>query len=159
MQLSDDKFVQRYSKTPGRKQMARLIEKSVDRNEVTAVEKALAVKWTYILRHRPHTYSGLSIASLSKLLGNHLDKWYDSIYHFQSRIVHASNAARSLQLNEQTGAIETAAYSRNEEIRDNLRTGCTLFLIGASLMSDHLKMGVATDTLLYMLREEHSRFQ
>jgi hypothetical protein len=159
IQLTADKFVKRHANTPGRKRMAHIIAKSVDPKEVAAVENAIGSQWAYILRHKPHTYSGLSIALLSKLLGSHLDKWYDGIYPFQSNIVHASNAARILQLNEQTGATETAAFSRDEEIRDTLRSGCALFLIGASLMSDYLKMGVATDTLLYMLRTEHARLQ
>lgn len=91
--FADDLFAEKCQRTNGLKRLGALVAKNVLPSTVAHFENLVGPQWTYILRDS-HGYSGLPLASLARLLDKNLARWYETIYHFQSRMVHANDALR-----------------------------------------------------------------
>jgi hypothetical protein len=83
---------------PGNKRRVKRLEKTLDRSVIVEQEKAIGPAWSYILRHQPHTYSGLTIEELAKVLHKSLFRWRHTVYPFQSRAVHANDPFKHVEM-------------------------------------------------------------
>jgi len=93
------------------------------------MEQFVGPEWLYVLRHKPHTYSGLSIESLARLVNadRKLSQWYAGAYHIQSGMAHAVAADRHMRIGSE-GAIELAFQSSVDEVRGTIQIAASMLL-------------------------------
>jgi hypothetical protein len=132
-------------KHAGQKRRATTLRKSVDPVLVVECEKGIGPEWTYILRHHPHTYSGLKIEDLAKVLGKSFQSWYETIYHFQSLPVHAADLLKHIDLVDANTA-RPKFLSWDAQVYYALRTAITMFLVHILLLHGNIGFGPDVDT-------------
>lgn len=127
----------------------------IDAQTLQEWEKNITPEWAYIQRERPHTYSGLSIYSLTKLLDRHghLTRYYETIYHIQSRIVHAVDAVGLVEA-DRRGVMRGQLFSSAEETLGVLTTGTMGLLMMMEILNKHIDFGDTPRILLPKFKEE-----
>ncbi len=152
--IVDEKFAKRHATTKGLRRIADFVANRVDPSFITQFDKAIGPEWSYVLRHRPHSYSGLSVAELSRALGTPMFRWYNTIYGYQSRIAHGTEAIRCIKENEQTGDLEPACYGMDNEVLGTLQCATAVFLGCLSVINRAIDFGWTTRTVLKALHTE-----
>lgn len=135
----------------GRKQYAK--SAGVDAKLVAEVERQLGPKWFYILS-KGNSYSGLSIANLARAAKYRMDHWYDTVYFFQSRMVHSSAAVHHIE-DSASGASMAQWLSPLRMVRGTLQTGTLMFLIALTILTDQIDFGVAATSVMASFRREY----
>lgn len=145
--FSDDTWSRKSKRKPGLKRFGSIVARNVSPAIITHFENLIGPQWTYILKDS-HGYSGLSLATLVSVLDKRLLRWYETIYHFQSRMVHANDAMRHVKDNAH-GKIEPVCLSSHIEVSATMQTAITMFLIAMILMHGEIGfgpgMGMAVD--------------
>ena len=106
-----------------------------------------------------NNYSGLSVATLSKALGKRLDLWYDTVYHFHSRMTHGADA-RHMEDDATTGEFRPACFSTDQEIIGTaLETGTSMFLVCNAMLANAIDFGPdAVSAMASFVREREAVF-
>jgi hypothetical protein len=151
-----ERGIERVGKFPGNKQRVKRLVKSLDPCLITNHEKEIGPQWSYILRHRPHTYSGLSVEDLAKVLHNSLTRWYEVIYHFQSRAVHANDPLKHIDVSDGNTA-KALFLSSDSQVYENLRIATTLFLVHIRLLHENIGFGPDTEIAYDSLKRKFDR--
>jgi hypothetical protein len=123
-----------------------------DPRVVRAAEKEIGPKWTYILRHRPKTYSGLSVADQAEAVGNMFPKWYYYVYGDQSRMAHAADALQFLRIDHRKRVISATWLSTNNNILCAIYCGITLFFAFMIIMKQYVGSSWARNRCSKILR-------
>lgn len=151
--LRDEHHYQEAQATPGLKRYGRTVSAGM-RPIVAKVAKAIGSRWTYILRHKPWTYSGMSIKGTASLIGNQLAGWYVAVYGPQSGIVHGSNLYHYVRLDD-SGALLIGESSEVSAVSKCLHAANGMFLVGLMLLQKHIGFGSAVETALCGFHREH----
>jgi hypothetical protein len=135
-----ERGIDRASRLPGNKRRAAQLKKRTDPRVVAEYEKEIGPEWSYILRHRPHTYSGLSVENLARAIHKKFLQWYETIYHFQSRAVHASDLLKHVdKADGKTG--RPMFLSSDWQVYESLRAAITMFLVHIGILHKHIGFG------------------
>jgi hypothetical protein len=110
---------------------------------ISSYEKAIGAEWSSILRNS-HSYSGLNVETLSKVMGKSFDRWYQLIYHFQSVNVHAGDPMRHLRRSDDE-KLQVVYLSTDGEIRQALAPAITMFLIAIDTLQQSIGYGPDVD--------------
>ena len=140
--FQDERSSQKLTSLP---RMKRKVQKLAPQAGALAAsyEKAIGPEWTSILRSS-HTYSGLNVETLSKLIGKPFQRCYEVIYHFQSINVHAGDPFRHLRISE--GQKLCPAYlSSDGEVRQALTPAITMFFIAINTLQQSVGYGPDVD--------------
>jgi hypothetical protein len=140
--FQDVRSSQKLTSLPHMKRKVRKLEPVVDAL-IAAYEKALGAEWSSIL-HSSHTYSGLNVETLSKLMGKPFERWYQVIYHFQSINVHAGDPLRHLVTSEDE-KLHAVYLSLDGEIRQALTPAITMFFIAIDTLQRAIGYGPDVD--------------
>src|SRR5262245_23734738 len=120
---------------------------------IAQVENKIGPEWTSVLRST-RAYSGLSVEVLSKLMGKPFERWYLTVYYFQSRNVHAVDPLRNVSVSEDKGI--TATYlSTVGQVRQVLTTAITMFLIAIATLQNVVKFGPDVDIAYESIRRRY----
>jgi len=125
---------------PGTEEQIERIRGSVDPGIIVDCEKKIGPEWSYILRHDPHSYSGLSVADLAMLVDESLGWWQKTIYAFESRAVHANDPFKHIQMSCGNSA-KALFHSTNSEVYATLRSAITMFLIHIRILHESIGFG------------------
>lgn len=147
--------IERLERMPGNKRSMTKAKKSLDPNLVADYEKAIGPEWTYILRNRPFTYSGLSVGDLSRILHKCLRDWYETIYYFQSRDVHGSNPMQHMEFSE--NVIRARYLSTDSDVEQALKSAIGIFFAHMTLMHEMIGFGTAADIAFASLKRRFNR--
>jgi hypothetical protein len=135
-----ERSIQRVGKFPGNKWRVKRLLKAIDPGLIAEQEKAIGPEWSYILRHRPHSYSGLSVEDLARVLHKSFSAWYETIYRFQSRAVHANDPLTHVEISD--GITLKAMYlSSDLQVYESLRTAITMFFVHIGLLHRNIGFG------------------
>jgi hypothetical protein len=129
-QLESERLLRKCGATPGLKRLLRVKRPGPAAQQVrAAIQKFVGPEWTYIVSHKPHTYSGLSIETLARLVDSNrkLSQWYAGPYHLQAGMAHAAAAHRHTQIGTD-GGIELAFHSAADEIRGTIQIAAAMLL-------------------------------
>lgn len=141
MHLGKEEAVDRLAKIPGLKRRAEMLKRRRDPATVTYFKKRIGPAWTSVLAQHPHTYSGLSIANLAKVLHRKMYSWYEVIYHFQSGMAHGTDATRHVDMDE--NSINAVYVSSVSDVYQALRAAMMLMLV--SMLMYQLNIGFGQD--------------
>jgi hypothetical protein len=145
--MRDVKMVGEY---PGQKRAHKRLTKLIDQNIVKEYEAEIGPMWFSVLQRHPHTYSGLSVEMLTKVLRPSLHNWYRTIYRAQSRIVHGNIPLRRLFASDGE-TLNVSHLSSTLQVRQSLQAATTLFMMNIELLQEHvgfgLDMDIANDSL------------
>lgn len=136
---------------PRGKQMAKRSRKGIDPAVTAAYETAIGPKWSHILRNHPHTFSGLSVDHLAKVIHRKMHKWYKSIYPGQSRAVHANDLMRLVDVGDGT-TLKAAYFSDNGSVYKTLRATMALLMISISILHHNIGFGPELSTTFASLK-------
>jgi hypothetical protein len=132
--------IEKVAKFPGNKARVKRLLKTADSGLIAEYERAIGPQWTYILRHRPHSYSGLSVENLAKVLHKSFSRWYETIYYFQSRAVHGNDPFKFVEIPD-GNTVKGLYLSSDSQIYESLRTAITMFLIHIRLLQQNIGFG------------------
>jgi hypothetical protein len=138
--IDDQRAAEKLRKVPGLKRAAVVIENGIDYSLTSAFEAKIGPQWSYILRNRPHSYSGLSVADLAKSLHSRFTMWYESIYHVQSRMAHGTDALQQLEPSSD-GRPTPSCLSSEAEVEGALRSGIAMFLANLCILQNNIGFG------------------
>jgi hypothetical protein len=123
-----ERAISAIEKYPGGKRRAKVLRKSMDSAEAAKHEAEIGPEWSHILRRKPHTYSGLSVADLARVLHKSLYSWYEAIYHFQSKAVHANDIMKNVDVSDGK-TIKPNYFSTDQQVYEGLRCAIALMMI------------------------------
>jgi hypothetical protein len=147
----ETRAIEKIGKFPGQKRHAAKLKKMVDPATVAHYENAIGPEWTYILRSS-HSYSGLKVEPLTKVLHKELTRWYETIYHFQSRDTHGSNPLQHVDFTETT--ITAKWLSTDAQEYPVLRAAIGMFFAHMHLLHENIGFGTEADSALHSLRRK-----
>ena len=148
---NEETAIERLGRIPGQKRNMKKAKKSIDPTLAIDYEKAIGPEWTYILRNH-RSYSGLSVANLAKVLHRQLHLWYETVYYFQSRDAHGSDALRHVDNTEDT---VTAVYlSSDWEVYQALRTAIGMFFANMHILHENIGFGSGVDSGFHSLKRK-----
>ncbi len=142
--FNDERCYLKWNKRAELQQMANVVKPG--QALVDFCEREIGKEWSFILRHRPHTFSGLSLAELTKALGNNLDLYYDTVYHLFSRMAHAADAIR--HASDNNGCFGPQWWSSVDDICGGLQAGSQVFLASTKILQNNFGFGTDTDSKL-----------
>jgi hypothetical protein len=151
-----EKGIQCLSKFPHAKRRAEKLKNETDPKVIAEYEKGIGPKWTYVLRHAPHTYSGLNVKELSEVLGRPFLQWYETMYHFQSRAVHANDPLKFADITD-SKSVTAMFISSDAHVYESLRVALTLLLVHIRLLHEHIGFGTDVDTAYASLKLKYDR--
>lgn len=138
LSFENERDSQRLATIPRMKAKLRRLSPATDAL-VASWEKDIGPEWSSIL-HSTHKYSGLSVETLAKLMGRPFERWYLTVYHFQSHNVHAVDLFRNIHISE--GERLHAAYvSSDGELRQALAPAITMFFIAIATLQKSVGYG------------------
>lgn len=151
--FNEERFATKLMTINGQEELAKKV--TVDSKIIEGAESALGEAWVHILR-KSHSYSGLSISDLAKVLQNGFEFWYQTIYAIQSRMTHANDAYRHMRRSAigQSASSKIACISPDSDIAGALHTGTAIFLVCVKLVVDNIDFGYAAPTLIDELSTE-----
>ena len=138
------------AKLRGWKRAARTIQKNLPFELMAEAERLIGQEWTYVLKHPPKTYSGLTLKQLSQILQHKFDVWYATIYAVQSKAVHCRNAVNYIDERKRK------LYSSISEVDQVMLSANGIFLVCLSALADWVGLGTITASALSAFRREHS---
>lgn len=143
------------SKYRGFHHKAKKLRKSIDAKFQANIEKSIGPAWTWILQHS-NTYAGLSVKDLAGVLNRELLRWYETVYHFQSRAVHAFDPHKHLEVTDDD-ELCGAYLSSNTDIYQSLRSAVGMFVVHIHLIQENIGFGAAVDMAMESLLRKLSR--
>jgi len=149
--LQDEVKHGRLSATRGRKGYAKIIKP--DPAIIAECEKLVGPEWTYILRNPPRSYSGLSISDLARGLAKPLGTYYDTIYHYQAKMSHASDAIRHVAESDD-GGFRPQWLSPINEISAALQAGTASFQVCLGALQRGIDFGGSNGRILSAFAKE-----
>jgi hypothetical protein len=138
---------------PGGKRSAKRLRKGIHPRLTAEYERAIGPEWGHILRHQPHTYSGLKVEPLAKVLHRALHSWYKTIYRSQSRAVHANDLMRLMDVSDGM-TIKPAYFSETRNVYEVLRATMGLMMISISILHFNIGFGPELDTTYASLKRQ-----
>lgn len=149
-------FEKDFATTYGLKKFHRKANVRVNQVEVKQIESEIGLEWSYVLRNRPYTYSGLNVRSLAALLDWQMLKWYDTIYGFQSRDVHAANGLDHFVFSGNRNG-ELNPISTDEDVLHVLQGISIQFRGLMQIMEDNIGFGAGNPSSLAWFNKEYER--
>jgi len=97
--------------------------------ERAAIEEFVGREWCYVLKHKPHTYSGLSFEAIARLVDSNrkLSQWYAASFHIQSGVAHTASGQSHAKIKSSEG-LELALQSAADEIRGTIQIAAAMLL-------------------------------
>lgn len=142
--------------TDGLKGIHRRAKARVDKTEIAMIEAEIGLEWSYVLRNYPFSYSGLTVKRLCKMLHKQMLKWYETIYNFQSRDVHAANALDHFRFtNGRDG--ELNAISTDDEVLRVLQGAAIQFRAIIAIMEEYIGFGPGNPSSIAFFDKEYDR--
>jgi len=135
-EVQDQNFIRAKRAMPGRKRAAKLLASKQDPSITSGTLGMIGAEWYSVLQQSPHTYSGLSLSDLCRVLGKRLDYWYDLVYPFQSRDTHSVNISQYADSTDQVTS--RSWFSPVSSLEGTLSSSITSFIIHADIMASHL---------------------
>lgn len=122
---------------------------------LTGFASSVSAPWRRVLR-KQGSYAGLNIHALSELLGQDLNLYYDTIYHFQSRSVHGT-ATLTHVIGENAAGEPTLLFdSPPAAVRLTLETGLSLLMDTVRMMSERFGFTRKGKQEIAKLHDEYS---
>ena len=112
----------------------------IDPLHIAEIEKEIGPKWSYIMRHHPHTYSGLSVADLAQAMGQSLSWRQQIIYPFQSRAVHANDPLKHIEISAELG-MKASFHSTDFQVYESLQTALTMMFVHIRILQENIGFG------------------
>jgi hypothetical protein len=140
---------------PRYRRKVKKLRKTIDPASIAEIENDIGPAWSYILRHTPYTCSGLSVAGLARVLGKSLSWWYDAIYPFQSRAVHANDFMKHLEVID--GRVGPTFLSKPFHVYESLRTAMTMFFVHLRVLHGNIGFGPEVDVGYDSLKRKMDR--
>jgi hypothetical protein len=161
VQFESERLLRKCGATPRSQRALRLKRLRSDpaaQSARAAMEQFVGPEWVYVLSHEPHTYSGLSIESLARLVGPNrkLGQWYAGHYHIQSGMVHTAVALRHKRIGSDRG-IELALHSPVDEIRDTIQIAATMLLGCMATVQNEVRRGASLGAVLESMDKDFRR--
>jgi len=137
----------------GAKLHARRLASSVPKQILKEYESLVGSLWVKRFTRYPYTYSGLTVAGLSRTIGPVYARWYNVVYAIQSGAVHASNAAELLHFNH------AICHDSPDDVEETLISAINIFFAGAESLHKHICFGSTVGMLLSGLNAEWGRIR
>lgn len=139
-EVQDHNFVRSRSQVNGRKRVAQVVGRNHTPASKSAVVSEIGAEWYSVLTQSPHTYSGLTLSQLAKVLGGRLDYWYELVYPFQSRDTHSVNVLQYANATGDGGS-NRSWHSVSSYVSGVLSTAITTYLSHLDILQSNLRMG------------------
>jgi hypothetical protein len=158
VQFESERLLRKCGATPRSKRALRLKRLRSDpaaQRARAAMEQFVGPEWLYVLSHEPHTYSGISIESLARLVGpnRRLSQWYAGPCHIQSGMVHTAVTLRHARIGPDRD-FELALHSPVDEIRDTLHIAATMLLACLTTVQIEVLGGASLGAVLESVEED-----
>ncbi len=140
-------------RVPRYKKKVKELKKTIDIALIAEKDKEIGPEWSYILRHHPHTYSGLSVADLARVLDQSLSWWQQIIYPFQSRAVHANDPLKHIEISAEH-RMRASFLSTNSQVYESLRTAITMFFVHIRILHENIGFGTDVDIAYSSLKRK-----
>ncbi len=141
----------------GLKRVARSRKKAEDPNVPFTIRNTIGEEWFSILKHKK-SYSGLKVEQLAIILNRPRSRWYKTVYHIQSRMVHATDALQHVQ-EHPDGRIGPKFFSTEDEVSTAMLSATALFLAGLFILQENIGFGDLNDTVIRGLNDEFKTMQ
>jgi len=151
------RFTKECADIGGLKRVARSRKKAEDPNVPITIRNTIGDEWFSILKHKK-SYSGLSVKELAIILSRPLSRWYASVYHIQSRMVHATDALQHVQGHPE-GRFGPKFFSTADEVSEAMFSATALFLAGLFILQENIGFGDLNDTVIHGLMDEFKTMQ
>ena len=138
---------------PGAKRHARRLASCVPKQILDKYESLIGSIWVERFKRHPRTYSGLSVADLSRAIGPVYARWYNVVYAIQSGAVHASNAAGLVHFDN------AIWHDAPDDVEAALTPAINVFFAGTESLHEHIGFGSALGMLLSGLDAEWRRIK
>lgn len=140
--FQDERSAKQLATIPNMKRKVRKLSSNAQ-NLIASCENEIGSEWTSVLRNT-RSYSGLNVEVLAKLMGKPFKRWYETVYGFQSRNVHAADPFRNVTIAD--GEKLSAAYvSSVGGVRQALVTAITLMFIAIDTIQKSVGYGAEVD--------------
>jgi hypothetical protein len=158
VQFESERLLRKCGATPRSKRALRLKRLRSDpaaQRARAAMEQFVGLEWLYVLSHEPHTYSGLSIESLARLVGpnRRLGQWYAGHYHIEPGQIHAVAVHRHSRIGSD-GGIEPSLHSPVDEIRDTIQIAATMLLACMATVQNEVRRGASLGAVLESMEKD-----
>jgi hypothetical protein len=144
MYLADQRLFKRFEQAPGYKRQGKKLRKGVDAALEIECETELGLEWSFILRNRPHSYSGLRVDQLAKVCHMKLGAWYETIYPFESKVVHASDVMGMINIADEDD-MTVQYWSSDAEVYGTMRAALMMFLANISILQQNIHFGAEAE--------------
>jgi len=161
VQFESERLLRKCGATPRSQRALRLKRLRSDpaaQTARTAMEQFVGPEWLYVLGHEPHTYSGLSIESLARLVGpnRRIDQWYAGHYHIETGKIHAAAVHRHTRIGSDSG-IEPSLYSPVDEIRNTIQIAAAMLLACLATVQNEVRRGASLGAVLESMDKDFHR--
>lgn len=151
--FQSESLARKCAMTPGLLRASKSKRLKVGQSLVTAIDAAIGPEWLSIVHGS--TYSGLSLADLSRLLDRGLYRWYATVYTIQSGMAHAADAHRHATLH--ADGIGPNYFSTEPEIRETVQAAVVMLLICMMIMQEQVGFGPSIRMQLDAFKKEFNR--
>jgi Family of unknown function (DUF5677) len=161
VQFESERLLRKCGATPRSKRALRLKRLRSDpaaQRARAAMQQFVGPEWLYVLSHEPHTYSGLSIESLARLVGptRKLGQWYAGHYHIETGKIHAA-AVHRLTKTGSDGGIEFSLHSPVDEIRGTIQIAAAMLLACMATVQNEVRRAASLGAILEAIEKDFHR--
>lgn len=149
--LNNYAFKRRFSRTKGRKKLARIVGSGDFNQLLKDIESAVGPDWLSVLLNND-SYSGLSLYDVCQAIGNRFDYYYDSIYRLQSRPAHGLNVLAHVTSTDK--GLRSKWFCDLEQVHGALDTAIRALLLHLTILHEQIDFGNGMHHSLPTFRKE-----